>query len=59
MEEILNLLAMKKEEENKVKVRLQGACSGCPSSSRTLKNGIEGILRKLLKDDNVVVEAIN
>lgn len=47
------------KEENKVKVRLQGACSGCPSSSRTLKNGIEGILRKLLKDDNVVVEAIN
>lgn len=47
------------KEENKVKVQLQGACSGCPSSNRTLKNGIEGILRKLLKDETVVVEAIN
>ena len=28
-----------------VYVRLQGACSGCPSSSATLKSGIENMLR--------------
>ena len=27
-----------------VKVRLQGACAGCPMSQMTLKNGIERIL---------------
>jgi Fe-S cluster biogenesis protein NfuA len=29
-----------------VKVRLTGACSGCPMSTITLKNGIERILKK-------------
>lgn len=28
-----------------VYVRMQGACSGCPSSSATLKSGIENMLR--------------
>lgn len=27
-----------------VKLRMQGACSGCPSSSVTLKSGIENML---------------
>ncbi len=27
-----------------VKVRLQGACAGCPMSQMTLKNGIEKVL---------------
>ena len=31
-----------------VKVILQGACSGCPSSTFTLKNGIENILKEML-----------
>ncbi len=31
--------------EGIVYVRLQGACSGCPSSSATLKSGIENMLR--------------
>ncbi|RTZ97124.1 MAG: NifU family protein [Deltaproteobacteria bacterium] len=30
---------------NIVKVRLQGACSGCPMSQMTLKNGIERVLK--------------
>jgi len=33
-------------EDGTVKVRLQGACKGCPMSQMTLKNGIEKILKK-------------
>ncbi len=29
-----------------VKVELQGACSGCPMSQMTLKNGIERIVKQ-------------
>ena len=29
-----------------VKVKLAGACGGCPMSSMTLKNGIERLLKK-------------
>jgi len=29
-----------------VKVRLQGACAGCPMSQMTLKNGIEKLMKK-------------
>ncbi|MBP6040206.1 MAG: NifU family protein [Flavobacterium sp.] len=48
------------DEENKiVKVILQGACSGCPSSTFTLKSGIEGLLKTMLNDDTIVVEAAN
>lgn len=32
------------EETGIVKLKLQGACSGCPSSSVTLKSGIENML---------------
>ena len=28
-----------------VRLHMQGACSGCPSSSATLKHGIENMLR--------------
>lgn len=42
-----------------VKVILQGACSGCPSSTYTLKNGIENMLKEMLKDKVNTVEAIN
>lgn len=42
-----------------VRVILQGACSGCPSSTVTLKNGIENMLRELLKGQVEYVEAIN
>jgi Fe-S cluster biogenesis protein NfuA len=48
------------DEENKVvKVTLQGACSGCPSSTFTLKSGIEGLLKSMLNDDTITVEAPN
>ena len=42
-----------------VKVILQGACSGCPSSTLTLKNGIETMLKEMLNGEVRTVEAIN
>jgi len=33
-------------EEGVVKVRLQGACKGCPMSQMTLKNGIERFIKQ-------------
>ncbi|MEA3232913.1 MAG: NifU family protein [Thermodesulfobacteriota bacterium] len=33
-----------------VKVRLQGACAGCPMSQMTLKNGIERILKERIPE---------
>lgn len=47
------------EEDKRVKVILQGACSGCPSSTFTLKNGIENMLKDMLNDQDIKVEAIN
>lgn len=34
------------EENGIVKVRLQGACAGCPMSQMTLRNGIERLLKQ-------------
>jgi len=45
--------------EKRVKVVLQGACNGCPSSTFTLKSGIENMLKDMLKDDDIKVEALN
>ncbi len=42
-----------------VNVVLQGACSGCPSSTVTLKNGIEATLKQLLPNKIEEVVAIN
>ena len=33
-------------EDGIVKVRLQGACKGCPMSQMTIKNGIEKFLKQ-------------
>ena len=38
-----------------VKVRLQGACAGCPMSTMTLKNGIERILKAQIPEIKEVV----
>lgn len=46
-------------ETNKVSVLLQGACSGCPSSTFTLKSGIETMLKDMLDNQLLTVEAIN
>lgn len=47
------------EREKRVRVVLQGACNGCPSSTFTLKSGIENMLKDMLNDKDIVVEAIN
>lgn len=47
------------EKTQNVQVVLQGACSGCPSSTFTLKNGIENMLKQMLPGKINVVEAIN
>ena len=40
-----------------VKVELQGSCSGCPSSTMTLKQGVQNLLKHYVKEVNSV-EAI-
>ncbi len=40
-----------------VKVLLQGSCSGCPSSTVTLKAGIQNLLTRMLPDEVKEVEA--
>jgi Fe-S cluster biogenesis protein NfuA len=37
-------------EKDIVKVRLQGACHGCPMSQMTLKHGIEQYLKKKIPE---------
>lgn len=55
-----NIIFDSYNEENKVvKVILQGACSGCPSSTFTLKSGIENMLKSMLNDEKIQVEAVN
>ena len=46
-------------ESQSVNVILQGACSGCPSSTLTLKNGIENMLKEMMPGLVENVTAIN
>ncbi len=46
-------------DEGKVSVVLKGACSGCPSSTMTLKVGIENMLKEMLPGQVNEVIAIN
>ncbi len=55
-----NILFKSYEEDTKtVNVILQGACSGCPSSTFTLKNGIETMLKNMMGDRVQQVVALN
>ncbi|MCJ7468599.1 MAG: NifU family protein [Maribacter sp.] len=55
-----NILFKSYEESTKtVNVILQGACSGCPSSTFTLKNGIETMLKNMMGDKIKEVVALN
>jgi Fe-S cluster biogenesis protein NfuA len=55
-----NIQFEKYEPETKtVFVLLQGACAGCPSSTFTLKNGIETMLKNMLGDQIQQVVATN
>lgn len=40
-----------------VRVKLQGSCSGCPSSTITLKAGIENLFKRMMPDEVQSVEA--
>lgn len=42
-----------------VRVKLQGSCSGCPSSMITLKAGIENLFKRLMPDEVQTVEALS
>jgi len=55
-----NILFQSYEEESgTVSVILQGACSGCPSSTFTLKNGIETMLKNMMGEKIREVIALN
>lgn len=55
-----NILFKSYDPENKmVNVILQGACNGCPSSTITLKNGIEATLKQFLPNEIEGVNALN
>lgn len=41
-------------DKGNVYLRLQGACAGCPSSSATLKNGIESLLKHYVPEVTAV-----
>ena len=47
-------------KDKKVYVQLKGSCSGCPSSTATLKGGIENLLKAKLPDvvEEVVAESV-
>jgi Fe-S cluster biogenesis protein NfuA len=48
-------IAFRSFENGIVNLSLQGSCSGCPSSSLTLKSGIEGLLKRMVPE---VVEVV-
>lgn len=43
------------DEDNTVRVRLQGACSGCPGAAMTLKMGVERLLKERIPEVKEVV----
>ena len=45
------------EDDGVVKLKLTGACAGCPMSTMTLKNGIERILKQEIPEVKEVVAA--
>ena len=49
-------IEFKSYENGKVTVIMQGACSGCPSSTVTLKSGIEGMLKRMVPQVQEVVQ---
>jgi NFU1 iron-sulfur cluster scaffold homolog, mitochondrial len=45
-------------QDGELKVVLQGSCSGCPSSTITLKAGIENLFKRMMPDEVKSVEAL-
>jgi NFU1 iron-sulfur cluster scaffold homolog, mitochondrial len=54
------LITFKDFKDGVVTVQMRGSCSGCPSSTMTLKAGIEGLLKRMLPGvvNEVVGEAV-
>jgi Fe-S cluster biogenesis protein NfuA len=51
-------IAFKSFDDGVVTLIMQGACSGCPSSSATLKDGIEAMLKRMVPSvKEVIAEA--
>ena len=48
-------IKFKEFKNGKVIVEMQGSCSGCPSSTMTLKKGVENLLRHYIPEVNEVV----
>ena len=48
-------IKFKEFKDGIVKVQLQGSCSGCPSSTMTLKQGVQNLLRHYLPEVKEVV----
>ena len=48
-------IEFKSWDEGIVTVTMQGACSGCPSSTVTLQAGIEGMLKRMIPEVKSVV----
>ncbi len=48
-------IEFKSFDKGKVTVILQGSCSGCPSSTVTLKAGIEGMLKRMIPEVTEVI----
>ena len=51
----LNIKKFKEFKDGIVKVQLQGSCSGCPSSTMTLKQGVQNLLCHYLPEVKEVV----
>lgn len=49
------MISFKSFDEGVVTVQLKGSCSGCPSSTITLKRGIEGLLTRMVPEVREVV----
>jgi Fe-S cluster biogenesis protein NfuA len=51
-------IEFKSFEDGVVTLALQGSCSSCPSSTLTLKSGIEGLLKRMVPEvEEVIAEA--
>ena len=48
-------IKFKEYKDGVVKVELQGSCSGCPSSTMTLKKGVQNLLRHYLPEVKEVI----
>lgn len=52
-------IAFKAFDSGTVTVELKGSCSGCPSSTITLKSGIEGLLKRMVPEvEEVIAESV-